>query len=172
MKDFFNGLLPQIQEAIMEDYRDIQEQIGDEEIYVAVLTTDSDCITLALWANTVENMTEDDKWIVDEWDYEAAGTAKICKLLHAQEKALHDEDASDEKFDEFYRLFIETVTTAFASLIQSNAFGLDPEKVIYFIHMTDDERADIIARDSAKALNSPKRYEWFLNDSWLGGLDI
>ena len=60
MKDFFDGLIPKIQEAIMEDFRDIKKQIGDETIYAAVLATDSDCITLGLWINTVEKIEPKD----------------------------------------------------------------------------------------------------------------
>jgi hypothetical protein len=191
MKDFFNGLIPKIQEAIIEDYQKIREQVGNEEIYAAVLATCGDCTTLGLWANTTEYMEKADikyaasvreleerfpaenrdfvkttKWLPDEWGYDntthAFKMTEVCELLDS----VYDEEAeSDEVFDEYCRLFIETITTAFANVIQSDAFGVEPEKITCFIHMTDDDRACDIATDSARALNSPKMYEQFLKES-------
>jgi len=183
MRDFFDGLMPKIQEAVAEDFRDIQKQVGDEKIYVAVLATDSDCITLSLWINTIEQMTKTDikygwhgpaettKWMPDEWKYysnKPEGTAGISKLLRAKEQALYDEAGgllADEMYDKFYKLFIETVTRALQNLIQTNAFGLNPEEVTYFLYMTDDDRVSDVVKESAKQLNTTKMYEEFMRDS-------
>jgi hypothetical protein len=191
MKEIFNGLIPKIQEAIIEDYQNIQKQVGDEEIYTAVLATCGDCTTLGLWANTVEYMEKADikyaesirefeerfpdknrdfvkttRWFPDEWGYDntthAFKMTEVCELLDS----IYDEvPETDEVYDEYCRLFIETITTAFANVIQSNAFGIEPEKITCFIHMTDDDRACNIAKDSARVLNSPKMYEQFLEES-------
>ena len=212
MKDFFQGLIPKIQEAAIRDFQDICGQVGDEKIYAAVLATDSDCITLGLWVNTIEQMEKKDteygyddfdaylkdleqynlsaeeiekiknspppttKWMPDEWAYDslkAGGTGEISKLLYAKNASSYDElknsqadeDAYEKLYNEYYSLFIETVTKAFHSLVQSNAFGLNPDEVTYFIHMTDDDRADSIAKDSAKVLNTTSVCETFLRDS-------
>jgi len=60
VKDFFDGLIPKIQKAVIKDFQDILKQVGSEKIYAAVLTTDSDCITLGLWVNTIEQMEKKD----------------------------------------------------------------------------------------------------------------
>ena len=207
MKDFFDGLIPKIQEAVIKDFQNIQKQVGGEKIYAVVLATDSDCITLGLWVNTIEQMKKKDikygyndfdaylksfeqynlsdeeieeikngpppttKWMPDEWAYDstkAGGTVDISKLLFDKSRALCNEasgSVTDEIYDEFYSLFIETVTTAFRNLIQANAFGLAPEDVAYFLYMTDDDRVNDIVKESAKLLNTMKVYEEILKDS-------
>ena len=207
MKDFFEGLIPKIQEAVINDFQDIQKQVGSEKIYAAVLATDSDCITLGLWVNTIEQMEKKDieygyndfdaylksferynlsdekmekikngpppttKWTPDEWAYsstKAGGTVDISKLLFDKNRTLYDEangSATDEIYDEFYSLFIETATTAFRNLVQANAFGLVPEDVTYFLYMTDDDRVNDIVKDSANVLNATRVCEEFLKDS-------
>ena len=62
----------------------------------------------------------------------------------------------------FTRLFLETVTSVFKELIQSNVFGFEPDEVTYFITMSDDNRTKKIENNSAKALNSKKVYKEFL----------
>jgi len=207
MKDFFEGLVPKIQEAVIKDFQNIQEQVGSEKIYAAVLATDSDCITLGLWVNTIEQMEKRDieygyndfdaylkgleqynfsdevmeeikngpppttKWMPDEWKYastKAGGTVDISKLLYNKSKAIYDEAGDsmiDEIYDEFYKLFIESVTTAFHNLIKANAFGLAPEDITYFLYMTDDDRVNSIVKESAKLLNTAGVCEEFLRDS-------
>ena len=207
MKEFFEELIPKIQEAVTKDFQDIQKQVGGEKIYAAVLATDSDCITLGLWVNTIERMEKKDieysyndfdaylksleqynlstkiieeiknapppttKWMPDEWAYEsnkAGGTVDISKLLFDKSQALYDEandSVLDKVYDEFYRLFIEAVTTAFRNLIQANAFGLASEDVTYFLYMTDDDRVNDIVKDSSKLLNTVRVHEGFLKES-------
>ena len=207
MKDFFNGLVSKIHEAVIEDFKDIQKQVGGEKIYAAVLATDSDCITLGLWVNTIEQMEKKDikygyndfdaylksleqynlldeeidnikngpppttKWMPDEWAYDstkAGGTVDISKLLFDKSEAFYNEasgSVSDKVYNEFYSLFIETVTTAFRNLIQANAFGLAPEDVAYFLYMTDDDRVNDIVKESAKLLNIASVSEKLLRDS-------
>jgi len=136
MKDFFDGLIPIIQKAVITDFQDIKKQVGGEKIYAAALVTDSDCITLGLWVNTIEQMMldMDAKWMPDEWAYDtsvAGGTADVSKLLFGKSRAIYKEAngaVADEVYEEFYNLFIETVTTAFRNLIQANAFGLAPRR--------------------------------------------
>ena len=102
----------------------------------------------------------------DEWDYsseKAGGTVDICGLLFEKNKSLWDE--ADEVLEEFCNLFIEAITTAFHNLIQANSFGLAPEEVTYFIHMTDDDRAEKIAKESSKVLNTKNVHEEFLNQA-------
>ena len=213
MKDFFIELGSKIEEAVIEDFRHIRSQIGNEKIYAIVLATDGDCITLNLWVNTYEHLEKKDteygyhdkeayinehqnrltseeidkirndedyltlKWVPDEYGYSydgASGTVEISKLLFDKSKALYDEidllekseqeQKSEEMQTEFCELFLETTTASFLNLIQGNAFALDPEEVTYFIHMTDDDRTDIIAKESAKALNCKKVYEEFLKN--------
>jgi len=169
VKEFFEGLIPKIQEAVTKDFQDIQKQVGGEKIYAAVLATDSDCITLGLWVNTIERMEKKDieysyndfdaylksleqynlstkiieeiknapppttKWMPDEWAYEsnkAGGTVDISKLLFDKSQALYDEangSVLDKVYDEFYRLFIEAVTTAFRNLIQATSIARNTE---------------------------------------------
>jgi len=182
MKDFFDGLVSKIEVAVIEDFKDIKQQVEDEKIYAAVLVTDGDCITLGLWINTIEQMEKKDihygfrapettKWMPDEWKYDstkAGGTVDISRLLYAKEQSLNDEaenPMTDEIYDEFYKLFIETVTTAFQNLIQANAFELDPEEVAYFLYMTDDDRVNGIVKESSKQLNTAKVHEELLRDS-------
>ncbi|MCL2224965.1 MAG: DUF4303 domain-containing protein [Defluviitaleaceae bacterium] len=216
MQDFFDGLIPKIQEAVIKDFQDIQEQVGSEKIYAVVLGTDSSCVTLGLCVNTIEQMKKKDidyayndldaylksleqynlsddeideikneplpttKWTPEEWVYESKemATATVSKMLRDESKvisdkikALSDETGfvADEIYDElhggYYKKFIETVTTAFRNLIQSNAFGLAPENTTYFLHMVDDHRAEKIAKDSSKVLNVKNVHEEFLNQT-------
>ena len=203
MKEFFDGLITKIQQAVVKDFQDIQKQVGSEKIYAAALVTDSSCVTLGLWVNTVEQVEPKDneygfydkeayieqckdyltperieeirssdgpaesvKWMPDEWQYssyKAGGTVDICKLLSDKASSSYNESA--EAYDEFCKLFIETVTTAFRNLIQVNTFGLDPNEVTYFLYMTDDDRVNNIAKESSKLLNTARVHEEFLKHS-------
>ena len=216
MKDFFDGLIPKIQEAIVKDFQDIQKQVGSEKIYAAVLITDNSCVTLGLCVNTIEQMKKKDadydyndldaylkslaqynlsadeideikneplpttKWTPEEWAYDSKvmATATVSKLLLDESmaiadkiKALSDETGfvADEIYDElhggYYKQFIETVTTAFRNVIQSNAFGLASENTTYFLHMVDDHRAETIAKNSSKILNVKNVHEEFLKQA-------
>jgi len=132
------------------------------------------------WLKHKNSPIESTKWQPGEWGYfsaEPGGTVDISSLLFAKSMAICDElddlpeDEFDKIYDEFVVLFMETVTAAFVHLIQNNAFGLDPGEATYFIHMTDDNRAVGIAKESAKRLNSAEVYEQFLKESGLDKLE-
>jgi len=99
------------------------------------------------------------KWCPDEWGYlsNGKGTAKIYELLRGYDGEIPDANAD---YNEFHRMFLEYATKGFKNSIP--AFGLNLNEVTFFIHMTDDERADNIARKSAKALNTEKVAEQFI----------
>jgi len=99
------------------------------------------------------------KWCPDEWGYlsNGEGTAKIYELLCGYDGEIPDANAD---YNEFHRMFLEYATKGFKDAIP--AFGLNLDEVTFFIHMTDDERADDIALNSAKALNTEKVSEQFI----------
>ena len=190
LRGFFKRIERQMQKAAKEDYFRIKKMLNDEKPYTVAFVTDSDCCTLWLGVNTYEYMEKADakyanddseyktKWIPDEWGYtddsDNSGLVKISDRLSDKMDSIYDEvdrkhaDLTEEQEQElideygFTRLFLETVTSAFQKLIQSNAFGLDTDEVTYFISMTDDELGFDIEDDSAKTLNSKRVYEEFL----------
>jgi hypothetical protein len=99
------------------------------------------------------------KWSPGEWNYggNGNGTVKISELLREYSWEILDENAD---YNEFHRMFLEYATTGFKEAIPS--FGLNLDDVTFFVHMTDDDRAADIARESAKALNTNKVIEQFL----------
>lgn len=153
MEKFFRDLESKIQKAVKKDVKKILKEVGEEKIYVAALVTDSDCITLYLAVNTYEYMEKADeeyiemlkadlseediknvrdgavsltKWIPDEWGYSDGKNSqlnKISKLLYAKE------EANSEEYAGYKDLFLETVTSAFKHLIESNIFGKNSEEI-------------------------------------------
>jgi len=190
METFFKGINKKIQKAAKKDFPKIKKMLKNENPYAVAFVTDSDCVTLWLGVNTYEFLEKTDakyaedgddyttKWIPDEWgystDWDDSGFVKISEKLSDKMDSIYDEidkleaDLTDDQEQElveeygFTKLFLETVTSAFQELIQANAFGFDPEKITYFISMTDDERTYEIEDNSAKLLNSKKVYEEFL----------
>ena len=126
------------------------------------------------------------KWITADWGYwdDAINSGmqeisdELYKKLSSIWDQVHDQvrkqspDLSKEQEYEqaeplieeykFTELFLQMVTSVFLELIQSNVFGFDSDEVIYYITMSDDDRADEIENNSAKVLNSKKVYEEFL----------
>lgn len=190
LETFFKGLDEKIQKAARKDYSRIKKMLGNEKPYSVAFVTDSDCVTLWLGVNTYEFLEKTDvkyiedndgyttKWIPDEWGYsddsDDSGLVKISDRLSVKMDEILteidklDADLTDEQEQElieeyqFTKFFLDAVTSAFQKLIQSNAFGFDPDEVTYFISMSDDERTYEVEDTSAKLLNSKKVYEEFL----------
>ena len=99
------------------------------------------------------------KWSPGEWKYgsNGNGTVKVSELLYEYNSEIPNENAD---YNEFHRMFFEYATAGFKEAIPS--FGLNLDDVTFFVHMTDDDRATDIARESSKALNTNKAIEQFL----------
>lgn len=193
MKEFFKDLSSKIQKAVQADIKNILQEVGEEKIYAVALVTDSDCITLYLALNTDEYMkekeeryvqmfknhlTEEDikkikdgsksftKWIPDEWGYSDGKNSELNKIS----KLLYEKEESDsEEYAKHIDLFLEAVTSALKQLIEEKTFGERSEEIMYFISMSDDERAEGIENNSARLLNSENLYEKFLKRKELLG---
>lgn len=59
--------------------------------------------------------------------------------------------------------YLETVTSAFMTVIEEKIFGKNSEEVTYFISTSDGDGIYEIENHSAKLLNSEKKYKKFLN---------
>jgi len=141
--------------------------------------------------NDDDDDDETTKWFPNEWEYWDdsinSGMQEIAEELSKKNSSIADQvikqrpdlaynpDLTDaQRIDQYNQLsalfeeyrfteqFLETVISAFQELIKSDVFGLDPDEVVYFITMSDDNRAEEIENNSAKALNSKKVYEKFL----------
>jgi len=188
METFFKGIKEKINEAVKMNFLTIRKKLGEEKPYAIAFVTDSDFTTLLLWVNTYEFLERADaeyaedgddyttKWNPDEWGYldESSQLAEISDELFDKKTSIIDhirsqsDNLSYAKLGDliedsgYPRLFLETVTSVFQELIQSNIFGFNHEEITYFITMNDDKRAIEIENNSAKTLNSDKVYEEFL----------
>ena len=186
MEFFFNEIKKRIKEAVEKEFPRIKKELGKEKVYAVAFVTDSDCVTLWLGVNTYEFLEKKDaeyaakgygetKWFPSEWGY-SDGNSQISRIgVELSEKMgsvishikSHADNLSYKQLYDliensgFSKLFIETVTSAFLELIQSNVFGFNPDEVTYFISMSDDNRTVEIENNSANVLNSQKVYKEF-----------
>jgi len=177
MGNYFESIKKDVQSAIEKAMVDIFKQVDGSSIYSMALVTDSDFITLYLAANTEEYMREKDlmyaedmvdfysaddidsvkaghssftKWIPAEWGYSDENNSELNKIS----KVLYDMEASDtklysEKNDEFLEMVSECFEKAINNCVDTNRDG-----IVFFISVSDDERASAIENYSAKLLNS------------------
>ena len=177
MGNYFESIKKDVQSAIEKAMEDIFEQVEGSSIYSMALVTDSDFITLYLAANTEAHMREKDlmyaedmvdfysandidsvkagnssftKWIPAEWGYSDGNNSELNKIS----KILYDMEANDTKlYSEKNDEFLEMVSECFEKAI-NNCVDTNRDDIVFFISVSDDERASAIENYSAKRLNS------------------
>lgn len=151
---------------------DLKKAHGDEQFYACVLYTDSSAMTIAFSTNSeealkakldLEDPLERDelesyyKWTSSEWEYEAWGGEYFknpCRLIRE----------SGERIDisGFKKKIFAIMTSVLGRLRKNEAFqDFKNQNPMLFVTVTDDDGAEKIENETARALNSSLMYEKF-----------
>lgn len=187
MDKFIKKLDSKLKKALEHDFRQTLKEVGEEHIYAAALVLDSDCVSIFMAVSTYENMKEKDekyvemlksslsdeqlaavskgeasfvKWTPDEWGYP---DDRKCQLNKVAELLFSEESKNSKEFEENKQLIIDTIISAFKSVIEERILEENSEDIVYFVSMSDDEDIEVLENESAERLNPEWVYEKFLN---------
>lgn len=185
MDKFLEKLRVDMEEAILDETKEIIKQVGEEHIYAAALVLDSDCISIYMGVNTKEylektnrdclemlkeetnrdclEMLKEDflqtKWTPDEWGYDGGKEGKTVDI--SRQMFEMEEKASDE-YEKRKNEIIDIVIDAFDKVIQMKYF--DNESVTFFVSIVDDDEGYEVEINSSKRLNSERLHTIFVRE--------
>ncbi len=170
----WNGFEAEVFKLVVQALEALQAEHSDEGFYAFSLYTDSSAMTIAFAANSHEalecKLLEEDEedrddsrqyytWATSEWKYEAwRGELfkSACKALRV--------DVERSNIADFRKKLYAAMTNILRALRQSDCFkSFAVQEPILFVTVTDDETAEHVENETARAINSQSAYESFAN---------
>lgn len=165
-------LSDEIYEATKKAFVSLEEAFPSEDFYAYALYTDSGAMTVVPAANSLQGLQsklDDDndqsltsyyQWASSEWKYEAWKSEEFAHIS----KALR-ESPERVRFDVFKENLIKAMVLALKKMDNDGFFGegAKRKKITLFITISDDDSAEWVENESAKALNPPDTADLFLN---------
>ncbi len=180
-----------LDEGAMSDFSDFQRDIADaaratfralralhpdEHFYAFALYTDSGAMTVVPAANSVEGLrrvreqqavADDDPWYAwgfSEWAYAAAEASPFNAICGKLADDVLSPQFVRSRFPEFSRQLHADMIGALRLLDREGLFGTGDERaaITLFVSISDDDAAEALENESAKALNPPAVADAFL----------
>ncbi|WP_240647384.1 MULTISPECIES: DUF4303 domain-containing protein [Burkholderia cepacia complex] len=172
----FSDFQREIADAARATFRALRAQYPDEHFYAFALYTDSGAMTVVPAANSVEGLRrtreqqgvpDDDPWYAwgfSEWAYAAAEASPFNAICGKLADDLLSPQFVRSRFSEFSRQLHAEMIGALRLLDREGLFGTDDERaaITLFVSISDDDAAEALENESAKALNPPAVVDAFL----------
>ncbi|WP_174915967.1 DUF4303 domain-containing protein [Burkholderia lata] len=167
-------LIAHIAQATTSVFSALKNEHPDEDFYAFALYTDNSAMSVVAAGNSEQALEEvlknaDERspeqdayyrWASSEWLYEAFHGSEFKGVSKTVRESADRSNFRKFKVD-VHAAMIEALRTVDVDGLFGT--GLDREKIIVFVTITDDDNAEQFENDSAKQLNSPAAYQRFLN---------
>ncbi|MCA8019809.1 DUF4303 domain-containing protein [Burkholderia metallica] len=174
----FSDFQREIADAARATFRALRALHTDEHFYAFALYTDSGAMTVVPAANSVEGLrrmrtqqaiADDDPapwctWGFAEWAYAAAEASPFNALCGKLADEVLSPQFVQSRFAEFSRQLHTDMIEALRLLDRDGLFGTGEARaaITLFVSISDDDAADALENESAKALNPPAVADAFL----------
>lgn len=172
----FSDFQREIADAARATFRALRAQHPDEHFYAFALYTDSGAMTVVPAANSVEGLRrireqqavpDDDPWYAwgfSEWAYAAAEASPFNAICGKLADDLLSPQFVRSRFSEFSRQLHAEMIGALRLLDREGLFGTGDERaaITLFVSISDDDAAEALENESAKALNPPAVVDAFV----------
>lgn len=172
----FSDFQRDIADAARATFRALRAQHPDEHFYAFALYTDSGAMTVVPAANSVEGLRrireqqavpDDDPWYAwgfSEWAYAAAEASPFNAICGKLADDVLSPQFVRSRFPEFSRQLHADMIAALRLLDREGLFGTGDERaaITLFVSISDDDAAEALENESAKALNPPAVADAFL----------
>ncbi|KML47440.1 hypothetical protein VL15_32185 [Burkholderia cepacia] len=176
--DDFSDFQREIADAARATFKALRALHPDEQFYAFALYTDSGAMTVVPAANSVEGLSriraqqaiaDDDRdpwytWGFSEWAYAAAEASPFNAICGKLADAVLSPRFARSRFAEFSRQLHADMIEALRLLDRDGLFGTGEARaaITLFVSISDDDAAEALENESAKALNPPAVVETFL----------
>jgi hypothetical protein len=167
----FSDFQRDIAEAARATFKALRALHPDEHFYAFALYTDSGAMTVVPAANSIEGLrrirarqaiADDDPapwytWSSAEWAYEAAEASPFNAICGRLADEVLSPQFVQSRFAEFSRQLRADMIEALRLLDRDGLFGTGDERaaITLFVSISDDDAAEALENESAKALNPP-----------------
>ncbi|MDR6500760.1 hypothetical protein J2785_003930 [Burkholderia ambifaria] len=174
----FSDFQREIADAARATFKALRALHPDEHFYAFALYTDSGAMTVVPAANSVEGLSrvraqqavaDDDPdpqyvWGFSEWAYAAAEASPFNVICGKLADEVLSPTFVRSRFAEFSRQLHADMIEALRLLDRDGLFGTGEarESITLFISISDDDAAEALENESAKALNPPAVADKFL----------
>lgn len=174
----FSDFQREIADAARATFKALRALHPDEHFYAFALYTDSGAMTVVPAANSVEGLSrvraqqavaddDPDPWYVwgcPEWAYAAAEASPFNAICGKLADEVLSPTFVRSRFAEFSRQLHADMIEALRLLDRDGLFGTGEarEAITLFVSISDDDAAEALENESAKALNPPAVADTFL----------
>ncbi|QRR07156.1 DUF4303 domain-containing protein [Burkholderia sp. MS455] len=172
----FSDFQREIADAARATFKALRALHPDEHFYAFALYTDSGAMTVVPAANSVEGLSrvraqqavaDPDPWYVwgcPEWAYAAAEASPFNVICGKLADEVLSPTFVRSRFAEFSRQLHADMIEALRLLDRDGLFGTGEarEAITLFVSISDDDAAEALENESAKALNPPAVADKFL----------